>query len=348
MNQSFALKQEPFEMYPLQGARLPFVPIKWATGLHFEMPEMPSDWPRAQTGPRLRKVGQILILPDDDTSPVYGEIPLFYSGDDSDLFLGSLVRRVSNVVKDVGRVAQKAAGTVGKAVETVKRATGPIGAITDFAWRMSPAGQAVTWGRRGLEAASALARGERIDRILRRAAQAGIADVRERLKFAEMVAPFVPGLGTGVAAALGAANALASGKPITEALISAARSAIPGGKIAQAGFDVAMNLARGKNLSEAALSALRAQLPGGPAAQAAFDAGLTLAQGKKLQDAAFAAAGRLLPPSPFAADALSFARAVASGKNIQHAALSIAGQRVLQGQKVYPQTRNMKRELYFG
>jgi hypothetical protein len=134
----------------------------------------------------------------------------------------------------------------------------------------------------------------------------------------------------------------------TKALISAAHSAIPGGKIAQMGFDVAMNVARGKNLSESALSTLRAQLPGGLAAQAAFNTDLVVAQGKKLQDAAFAAAGRVLPPSPFAADALSFARAVASGKNIQHVALSIVGQRVLQGQKVYQKSRNMKRELHFG
>ena len=345
MNQHFVFEQEPFEMDPLQGARLPFVPIKGATVLNFEMPAMHRDRPRVQTGPRLRKVGQIIILPNDYKSPVYGEIPLFYSGDDPDLFLGKIVKRVSNVAKDVGRVAQKTARTVGKAVDTVKRATGPIGAITDFAWRMSPAGQAVTWGRRGLEAVSAVARGERIDRILRRAAQAGIDDVKERLKFAEMVAPFIPGLGTGVAAALGAANALAAGKPITEALISAARSAIPGGKIAQVGFDVAMNVARGKNLSESALSAMRAQLPGGPAAQAAFDAGLALAQGKKLQDAAFAAAGRVLPPSRFAADALSFARAVAKGQNIQQAALSTVGQRVLQGQKVYPQHQRLARPV---
>jgi hypothetical protein len=331
MNHHFVFKQEPFEMYPLQGARLPFVPIKGATVLNFETPEMHRDRPRAQTAPRLRKVGQIIILPADDTSPVYGEIPLFYSGDDPDLFLGKLVKRVSNVAKDVGRVAQKAARTVGKAVDTVKRATGPIGSIGD----------------RGFGAISAVARGERIDRALRNAARAGIGDIRERLKFAEMVAPFIPGVGTGVAAALGAANALASGKPITEALISAARSAIPGGKIAQAGFDVAVNLARGKNLSESALSALRARLPS-PAAQAAFDGGLALARGKKLQDAAFAAAGRVIPPSPFAADALSFARAVASGKNIQHAALSTVGQRVLQGQKVYQKPRNMKRELNFG
>ncbi len=64
-----------------------------------------------------------------------------------------------------------------------------------------------------------------------------------------MVAPFVPGVGTGIGAALGAANALASGQPITQVLISAARGALPGGAIAQGAFDVAMNLAKGKNIA---------------------------------------------------------------------------------------------------
>jgi hypothetical protein len=410
MNQCSKLEQQPFETCPLRGKALPFVPLSGASSPGFvrsktyknrntyqtgresrkigqvlilpddetslmygeipiyysgddigvflgklasivsknlETPEMQEDWPMAENLPRLRKVGHIIILPDDEISPEYAEIPLYYGGDDPDFFLGKIVRSVSNVVKHVGRAAQKAVKTVGKAVDTVKRATGPLGDITDFAWRMSPLGQAVTWGRRGLEAASAVARGERIDRVLKKAAQAGIGDVRERLKFAEMVAPFIPGLGTGVAAALGAANALASGKPITEAVIAAARSAIPGGAIAQAGFDVATNLARGKSLSEAALAAARSRLPGGPAAQTAFDAGLALAQGRKLQDAAFAAAGRVLPPSPFAADALAFARAAASGKNLQKAALSIAGQRVLEGKKVNLKGLRTRRELEF-
>ena len=306
-------------MYPLRVAGLPFVPIKDAATPGFEMPEILADRRTAQPSPQLRKVGRIIILPDDDTSPVYGEIPLFYRGDDPDLFLGKFLKTVGKAAKSVG----------------------------GFAWRMSPVGQAVTWGRRGVDAVKAVARGERIDRVFRKLGQAGIADVRERLKIAEMVAPFIPGVGTGVAAALGAANALASGKPITEAVLSAARSAIPGGKIVQAGFDVAMNLARGKTLSESALSAVRSQLPGGRATQAAFDTGLALAQGKKLQHAAFAAAGRLLPPSRFAADARSFARAVAKGKNVQHAALSIAAQRALQGKKVYRKVSNTKRESTF-
>jgi hypothetical protein len=112
-------------------------------------------------------------------------------------------------------------------------------------------------------------------------------------------------------------------------LIFAARSALPGGAVAQAAFDTAVNLARGKNIGEALLDAARNRLPGGPAARAAFDGALALAQGKKLQDAAFAAAGRILPPSPYAADALAFVKRVANGQNIQHAALSVAGQRVM-------------------
>jgi hypothetical protein len=39
---------DPIEMYPLQGARLPFGPLKGATGLNFEMPERHRDRPMAQ------------------------------------------------------------------------------------------------------------------------------------------------------------------------------------------------------------------------------------------------------------------------------------------------------------
>jgi len=110
---------------------------------------------------------------------------------------------------------------------------------------------------------------------------------------------------------------------------ASARSALPGGAVAQSAFDVALNLAKGKNITKAALEAVRDRLPGGPAARAAFDGAVALAQGKRLQDAAFAAAGRILPPSPYAADALSFVRGVANGQNIQNAALSVVGQRAL-------------------
>jgi hypothetical protein len=276
------------------------------------------------------------------------------SDEELEQFLGNLIRKVSHTVSDVGKAVGSAAKSVGKVVNTV---TSIIpSSVINTALSFTPMGMAI---KAGLGAVSAVAsgknpfqaalrslaadpamkflvdtgagalRGENILKAAQRAGQAGISDVRESLRFATMVAPFVPGIGTGVAAALGAANALASGQPITEALIAAARNAVPGGAIAQTAFDMAANLAKGKNFAESALEAARKNIPGGPAAQAAFDAGLAIAKGKSIQEAGFAAAGRLLPKSPFAADALAFVKRVASGENLQKAALSSAGRLVL-------------------
>jgi hypothetical protein len=190
----------------------------------------------------------------------------------------------------------------------------------------SLAGDPVT--RFYVDTAMGVARGDKVFKAAQQAMQAGVKDLRESLRFAAMVAPFIPGIGTGVAAALGAANALAAGQPITDALIAAARNAIPGGAIAQTAFDVATGVLKGKKITDALLEAARSRLPGGAVAQAAFDAGVALAKGRNIQEAAFAAAGHILPPSPYAADALTFVKRVASGENLQKAALSQAGKMV--------------------
>jgi hypothetical protein len=127
---------------------------------------------------------------------------------------------------------------------------------------------------------------------------------------------------------VGAADALADGQPITQALIAGVRGAIPGGAIAQAAFDTAAQLAQGKKLDEALLTAARNRLPPGPA-QAAFDTGLAIAQGKKVQEAMLQGAGSLLPSSPYSADAMTFARRALAGEKLGQAALSTAGQAVL-------------------
>lgn len=217
-----------------------------------------------------------------------------------------------------------------KAVKGVGRATAAIAKRGDKAFRGAVrkiAKDPVV--RSALRAGTKVVKKTNLLRAARMVAEAGAKNLRESVRFAAMVAPFVPGIGTGVAAALGAVDALASGKPITDAVIAAARNAIPGGAVAHAAFDFAAGLARGKGLSKAALEAARARLPGGRAAQAAFDAGLALARGKSVQDAAFAAAGRALPPSPYAANGVAFARAVASGSKITDAALSTAGKQLM-------------------
>jgi hypothetical protein len=238
-------------------------------------------------------------------------------------FLGGVIRKATRAVQSVAR---KVAGTVGKVASTVGKTPvlGDIARAGVSAARLGLGPAAIA-----IDAGARLAQGQNLGAALKGAVGGQIDALRNQLKLAEMVAPFVPGIGTGVAAALGAANALAAGRPITEAVLAAARSALPGGAVAQTAFDVALNLAKGKNITEAALEAARNRLPGGPAARAAFDGAVALAKGKSLQDAAFAAAGRVLPPSPYAADALSFVQGIAKGQNIQNAALSVVGQRAL-------------------
>lgn len=103
------------------------------------------------------------------------------------------------------------------------------------------------------------------------------------LPYVQSVMSFVPGVGTGIAAALGAAQALADGRRIDEALVSGFKSAIPGGPLAQMAFDAAWGLAHGRPIDTTVLGALRGRLPAG-LAQRAFDTGLALATAKSAQD----------------------------------------------------------------
>ena len=239
-------------------------------------------------------------------------------------FLGKVFRSVKRAVggaaKGVSRMVAAVDRRIGKAIDTVNKFV-PVKSIIN----LTPYGMT----RNLVSSAGRVLGGENVFKVAGQFVRSGIKDIGEAAQLASMVTSFVPGVGTGVAAALGAASALAAGKPITEAVLSAASAAIPGGAIARAAFDTATGLIKGQSLGEAALGAVRNRIPGGPAAQAAFDAGLALARGQSLQKAALAGAGRLLPPSPFAASALSFASKVASGANLQDAALSAAGKAAL-------------------
>ncbi len=103
------------------------------------------------------------------------------------------------------------------------------------------------------------------------------------LPYVQSVMSFVPGVGTGISAALGAAQALADGRRIDEAIIAGARGAIPGGPMAQMAFDAAWGLAHGRPIDTSVLGALRERLPAG-LAQRAFDTGVALAAAKTAQD----------------------------------------------------------------
>jgi hypothetical protein len=226
---------------------------------------------------------------------------------EEDLFLGKAVRGISRAAsraaKTVSRAARDASKFAGKAYKTASSLTQPIGPklLTRF----------------GKDVLS----GKNVVKSFRSTVKSGLDDVRNRIKYVQMAASFVPGIGTGVSAALGAANALASGRPITAALIEAARGAIPGGPVAQAAFDAAINMARGQHISAAFLNAAKNRIP--PAARAAFDTAVALGRGQSLQQAALGTLRNRLPAGGRAV--FDTVQAVGRGQNIQQALLAKAG-----------------------
>lgn len=233
----------------------------------------------------------------------------------------SIFRRVARTARRAARIASKGEKAFASAVK--KAGKDPV------------LKSAIRMGTRAVPKGKLL-------KVARKAASSGAKSLRESVRFAAMTASFVPGAGTGVAAALGAADALASGKKLSDAVLAAARNAVPGGAAARAAFDFGAGLAQGKSLKNSALSAARERLPGGKVARAAFDAGLALSRGRKIQDAAREAVGRSIPASPYAADPVKFVRSVTRGTKIPDAALSTAG-RQLRRRMSQPRSRSRRR-----
>lgn len=172
-------------------------------------------------------------------------------------------------------------------------------------------------------------KGERLDRALINDLKDKIAGVREVAPYAQTVISFVPGIGQGAAAAIGAGLALAQGKSIDEAIVAGVRGSLPGGAAAQAAldltyaaatgqnivdaagktavrtlglpdqaaqaFNVVYRAAKGENIPLAVLDQARSYLPNDPNVRKAFDVGLALAHGKRLQDAAVQELANLAP-----------------------------------------------------
>jgi hypothetical protein len=74
-----------------------------------------------------------------------------------------------------------------------------------------------------------------------------IADIKTIAPYAAQVVTFVPGVGQGVGAAMAAATALASGQPLSAAVLNGIKGAIPGGQLAQSAFGAVQAVAAGKS-----------------------------------------------------------------------------------------------------
>jgi hypothetical protein len=135
-----------------------------------------------------------------------------------------------------------------------------------------------------LRIASNIASGARLDHVALAALKDQIKTVKDAAPYAQTVVSLVPGIGTGVSAAIGAGAALAEGQSITEIGKAAIRGALPGGPLAAAGFDAAMKVASGENVLQSTLESTRNLIPEGPGRKA-FDIGLAVITGEKIQTA---------------------------------------------------------------
>lgn len=173
-----------------------------------------------------------------------------------------------------------------------------------------------------LQLAGKVASGQRLDRVAISTMQSQIKAAKSVAPYAQAVLSAVPVVGTGINAGLSTGLALASGRPLTAALMAGVRGALPGGAIAGAAFDVGKAAVEGKPLSSVALAAL----PVDPKARQAIAMGLNaagrIAKGQRVDDAIMRqadAAMNLLPKVQ--RDALKTGIAVAQGQNLQKIAI---------------------------
>lgn len=142
------------------------------------------------------------------------------------------------------------------------------------------------------------------------------------LELVATIASFFPGIGTIVADVAGTMAALAAGESLSDALVTGALSAIPGGPVWAGAATACGDLLKGVRVDRALLDGTRAAIAyeGGPLAAAAFDAVIAIAQGKAIQDAGFAALKAFASGNSLAERAANFAEsltlAVEQGRDV--------------------------------
>jgi len=160
--------------------------------------------------------------------------------------------------------------------------------------------------------AESIASGARIDHALVNNFKDQVADIKTLAPYASTVVSFVPGVGQGVSAAMAASLALANGQPLSAAVMSGIKGAIPGGALAQSAFGAASALAQGKRLDQAALEALPLPAQQKAALQTALSVATKISKGEKVSDVVLTEAMKQLPPE--------VAKAVHVGLAVGHAA----------------------------
>lgn len=241
-----------------------------------------------------------LLLQDDGNLVIYqGNTALWNSGT-----AGGRKASHDSLFSKIGGAIGSVGGAIGKGVASV--ATGiarPVGSLLTSPMHM----------------VSDLAHGKNVFNSIKDSVKRDIASAGAVAPYVQAVLSVVPGVGAGVNAAIAAGSALAHGRNITDALVSATKNMLPGGPLAAQALDTAYQIAKGGNVLASALEAARNQIPGGELAKRAFDTGLALAHGANLQKTVLsqgAALAQGVIPAGIGREAIGVANQIVQGRNV--------------------------------
>lgn len=173
-----------------------------------------------------------------------------------------------------------------------------------------------------------------------------LADVKTVGPWIQTVISFVPGIGTGVAAAIAAGLALAEGKSISEAMIAGVKGALPGGAVTQAAFNVAQAAIERKPIDQIAISALPISDQQKKMLSQGLQAVKDIASGKNVAKSIVDNAIKALPPEY--AKAVQVGMAVGHAKSLQEAVKIVGKEAVSVGASALAKSAPVKNLIQSG
>lgn len=210
-------------------------------------------------------------------------------------------------------------GFVKKAVKAVSNAPKVLKQIPVVG---APAAAVTSLTLAPVKVANGVISGQRLDKIALGQLKDGVSAATTIAPYAQTVLSIVPGVGTGAAGVIGAATALAKGKPITDAVVEGIRGSLPGGPVAQAAFNAAYAGVQGKPITAVALAAVPIPDDSKKLIVAGINATRDIANGKRVDEAIVKRALAVAPPD--VRKALQVGMAVSQGKNLQKAVIMAA------------------------
>lgn len=178
--------------------------------------------------------GSVLVLQDDGNLVIYGprRQVIWATGSQGFQDVRSQGDFLANAAKTCGR-------PFGAAIAFVDATTGKIDKTITKIPFVGPALHAVlSIATEEYQVANAILKGEQLDRVAMDAIHREISDYKAVAPYVETVITFIPGVGPEISSGIAVGLDLASGQPISDALIDGAAAAIPGGELAKMAFEM--------------------------------------------------------------------------------------------------------------